>query len=312
MIILSILAYGKEENEQLFHEMLSYRDYNSSFSRPKQLNMANMVYHSANSYALPDRNNELWIDHKSSKKSIISSRISPWMKNLALDFIRYGFVVIKQGISPILCQKAIDSFYIWCSNQRHKSCDALKNSHGHLPRVINSHVEIKEIRDVMLKNRKSMRFQDFLFGQKTSLYTSLFFTRGSEQRIHVDIPYFWTVPKNRYFGVWTALEDIDAMNGPLRVLVGGHRCHVLDDRYDLPNIVQLRKKMGRIPPVDDFVFYSFANATIDRCLSNNVTEFRDIYLKTGDTIIWHPLLPHGGAPILDPKRTRHSLVFHTG
>ena len=27
--------------------------------------------------------------------------------------------------------------------------------------------------------------------------------------------------RNRYFGVWTALEPTDADNGPLRVLVGG-------------------------------------------------------------------------------------------
>ena len=34
-------------------------------------------------------------------------------------------------------------------------------------------------------------------------------------------------------------------------------------------------------------------------------------MNKGDTIIWHPQAPHGGAEILDLKRTRYSLVMHT-
>jgi len=33
-------------------------------------------------------------------------------------------------------------------------------------------------------------------------------------------------------------------------------------------------------------------------------------MKKGDTLIWHPLLPHGGASIRDPGRSRKSIVFH--
>ena len=77
----------------------------------------------------------------------------------------------------------------------------------------------------MIQNKKALYLQDFLYGVKTSLYTSLFFSRGTEQRIHIDIPFFWTYPKNRYFGVWTALEDVDMNNGPLRVLERGHLCN---------------------------------------------------------------------------------------
>jgi len=34
-------------------------------------------------------------------------------------------------------------------------------------------------------------------------------------------------------------------------------------------------------------------------------------VQKGDTIIWHPQAPHGGAEIRDLTRTRYSLVMHT-
>jgi hypothetical protein len=33
-------------------------------------------------------------------------------------------------------------------------------------------------------------------------------------------------------------------------------------------------------------------------------------VKKGDTVIWHPLLPHGGSPVDDPTLSRASIVFH--
>ena len=35
-----------------------------------------------------------------------------------------------------------------------------------------------------------------------------------------------------------------------------------------------------------------------------------LYVEAGDSLIWHPQLPHGGTPINDRSRTRFSLVLH--
>jgi ectoine hydroxylase-related dioxygenase (phytanoyl-CoA dioxygenase family) len=37
----------------------------------------------------------------------------------------------------------------------------------------------------------------------------------------------------------------------------------------------------------------------------------EVYVEKGDTIIWHPLLAHGGAKYKDLSRTRLSFVVHT-
>jgi hypothetical protein len=33
-------------------------------------------------------------------------------------------------------------------------------------------------------------------------------------------------------------------------------------------------------------------------------------MAVGDTVIWHPDMPHGGSQASDPSRTRWSSVFH--
>ncbi len=78
------------------------------------------------------------------------------------------------------------------------------------------------------ENKAALEFQDLLYQQETVLYTSLFYERGSAQDLHRDTPYFSTRPEYRYFGMWVALEDVDAQNGPLMVAPGGHLLDELD------------------------------------------------------------------------------------
>uniref|UniRef100_UPI0026191979 tetratricopeptide repeat protein n=1 Tax=Pseudomonas sp. TaxID=306 RepID=UPI0026191979 len=39
-------------------------------------------------------------------------------------------------------------------------------------------------------------------------------------------------------------------------------------------------------------------------------QTKKLHVSAGDTVIWHPQLPHGGSPIRDKDRTRFSLVMH--
>jgi len=257
----------------------------------------------------PDPDLDLWIDAQDSKHLISQSNTLQWIKAAALEFIRDGYVVVREGISASACKLAIDSFKQWCLSNN-SSCESRKDKFGHLPRITNAHIVVPEIQHVITRNKKALQLQDYLFGQRASLYTSLFFTRGTQQRIHVDVPFFWTVPKNRYFGMWTALEHIDAYNGPLRVLVGGHHCNVLKNRHLLPRIVQKKTEKGPISSLDHRAFYLYAEATIENCAMMNITKYINVHLNAGDTIIWHPLLPHGGSMILNMSRSRYSLVAH--
>jgi len=292
-----------------YYRLDSTSSSSSSANQGKCLNLAQVKADLSTPTLRPRGNEELWIDQPGAIDLITQADIPQWLKDGAITFIQDGYVVIREGLDKATCNKAVQSYKKWCFN-RGAGCEALKDEHGHHKRIVNMHTEVPEIRNLILKNTKSLQMQDFLFGEKTSLYTSLYFTRGTEQRIHVDIPYFWTKPQNRYFGVWTALEPVDEENGPLRVLHQGHKCNLLKERHNIPEIVKKKSTSG-ISGTDDEAFYAYARATIANCATQNITRFVDVLLNTGDTIIWHPLLPHGGAPIKDETRTRYSLVAHT-
>lgn len=54
----------------------------------------------------------------------------------------------------------------------------------------------------------------------------------------------------------------------------------------------------------------YQDEVVRRATTKGLAKKR-IYVKKGDAILWHPLAPHGGAPIENPSRTRLSLVLHT-
>lgn len=103
------------------------------------------------------------------------------------------------------------------------------------------------------------------------------------------------------------MEDADSENGPLLVLPGSHRLPLLDrdamarTRYD---------DLAKIPDVDDGLWALYQESVQEECRRHGLVP-QEVHVQKGDTIIWHPLLAHGGTPIADKSRTRLSLVIHT-
>jgi ectoine hydroxylase-related dioxygenase (phytanoyl-CoA dioxygenase family) len=122
---------------------------------------------------------------------------------------------------------------------------------------------------------------------------SLFFEKGSTQSVHRDTPAFFTNPLNHYFGVWTALEDVRPGAGPLVYYRRGQ------------NIAPDRALYLEHSVTSDNYFKLIEQACRDAGL-----ELVEFYPKKGDTLIWHPQLPHGGAAIADPRLSRRSIVAH--
>jgi ectoine hydroxylase-related dioxygenase (phytanoyl-CoA dioxygenase family) len=110
-----------------------------------------------------------------------------------------------------------------------------------------------------------------------------------------------------YFGTWVALEKTDGENGPLVVIPGSQRLPLLD------RDAIARKKysdLSQIKHMDNDLWGSYQSEIGRLCHENDLKE-EEVHAKKGDTIIWHPLLVHGGAKILDSVRTRMSFVVHT-
>jgi phytanoyl-CoA hydroxylase len=229
----------------------------------------------------------------------------PEVRPLLEEFLEEGVAVVKGGISPEICDIVRSSYDALISNNGAKF-DRYKDENGHNPRIINVQSVIPQALDLFAKNSRTLALCDTIFGMETVGYTSLYFQKGSEQEIHRDTPVFATKPPYLYLGVWVALEDVDAENGPLRVIRKGH----LLPELDLEAIArQFYPDLQNIAGTDNDLWNSYQLATQAACADAGL-EAESLAVKKGDTIIWHPHLPHGGMPVVDLTRTRHSFVMH--
>jgi hypothetical protein len=151
------------------------------------------------------------------------------------------------------------------------------------------------IRGMVLDGRLATVVRALIDGDPCAL-TSLNFERGSEQPLHLDTFYMPPVVPYRMVATWTALEDAVPEAGPLQYVPGSNRIP--------PFVFGHGHVRWNIPEMMEFNLYM--NAQIEK-RGLKVLEFCP---KKGDVFIWHPLLFHGGSKILNPDKTRRSLVAH--
>ena len=177
---------------------------------------------------------------------------------------------------------------------------------GHYPRIINLHALHRPLLRLFANSPTALAVQDAFFGDRSCIYTSLYYERGSAQPIHRDTPYFSTRPEYRYLGVWVALEDADESNGCLQVVRKGH----LIPEFDRPAIaLEHHSSLAEVPANSAVLWDAYQSRVMDACTERGLVAEK-IRVKAGDVIIWHPQLPHGGSAIGDISRTRHSFVMH--
>ncbi|MGQ7830447.1 phytanoyl-CoA dioxygenase family protein [Altererythrobacter sp. Z27] len=141
-----------------------------------------------------------------------------------------------------------------------------------------------------------------LYGRPAFPFQTLNFDRGTEQLAHSDTIHFDSNPKGYMAGVWFALEDIDANNGPLRYYPGSHK---------LPQKTLVDFGVERLEGRNPYVLYqTHYEPGIAQVIEDNGLVSEDAHIKKGQALIWAANLLHGGSAISDPARTRHSQVTH--
>lgn len=234
-----------------------------------------------------------------------SNRISPEAKKVAHDLITDGISIIKNSIPPSLCDQAVNDYNKWLEDNAQLRAENL-DSLGREKRLVNFHLA-SDAAGRIATNERVMRILDEIFGTGAHVYTSLTFKYGTQQPIHRDTPHFATWPARRFVGVWTALEDIEPEAGPLMYVKGAQNfdidagaifSQVQAEFPDETREAQLHMALDR-----------YNGVVIDRSpLEGPMMIVED--LKKGDTVIWHPELPHGGSPATNPARSRMSMVVH--
>jgi len=237
-----------------------------------------------------------------SKLPNLPDHVRPYVAELVQD----GITVIKSAVPKVTCAALIERFRALAALNMEKFSKFLDKD-GHYPRIANLHAAMPELFDLFAKNSVAYDVQSAMFGATPCLYTSLFYERGSEQDIHRDSPYFCTKPENFYLGVWVALEEAKLENGALTAIRGGHRIPEPDRAA-----IALRhfQDLNALPSSSTALWDDY-QAEVQRLCALAGLKKTSIYAEPGDTIIWHPQLPHGGGEIRDFTRSRFSFVMHT-
>ena len=228
------------------------------------------------------------------------------VRDHALEVIEKGYTVVKGGVSKDQCAQTLAAFHKLERNNEEIFAEN-RDARGHYPRIVNLHCMMPELVKLFTKNPVWLQVQDVLFGAPTCLYTSLFYEVGSQQPLHRDTPVFTTRPEYLYFGTTVYLEPANDENGCLELLEGGHLMPELDREA-----MALRRygSLENIPNQDNDMWSEYQDAVVAEGLRLGIPKKR-LHVEAGDSLIWHPQLPHGGSPIKDAQRTRFSLVMHT-
>jgi hypothetical protein len=140
-----------------------------------------------------------------------------------------------------------------------------------------------------------------LLGGNALLFQSINFLTGSEQETHSDSIHMTTYPLGGLLGVWIALEDVTADNGPLHYYPGSHKLpYYLNADYD---------NQGNALFLGNKSYTDYENMIQEKIREQKLDKVTFV-AKKGDLLIWHANLFHGGNPHLNKEKTRKSMVFH--
>ncbi len=222
-----------------------------------------------------------------------------------------GYVVLKNQFSRDQASAVIDDYHRFLEDHREENERFIKPN-GRMMRLVNFHSVSRPLQQVFASAEEVRSLAcTFFAGREAAIYTSLFFQEGTQQDIHRDSPLFCTFPENQFLGCWFALEDTDKANGALKVMPEGHK--LSSDEYHVRSLIlsDFRKEDANkaIAFAESSLWTGYQDYVNRTCAERGITE-KIIEVEQGDVIIWHPMLPHGGAPILDINRTRYSVVFH--
>lgn len=176
-----------------------------------------------------------------------------------------------------------------------KVAEAPEGVRGEVYKLNNLFARRPEIRHVALASKLRKVCAQLLCGEPL-ICNSLNFERGSQQDFHIDTWYMPPPVDDKMVVASIAIDDVDADNGPMAFFPGSH----LIPAYRFSD-----GRLNEIPGESAQCRAYLQREIVARGLQE--VEFRG---KSGDVLLWHAQLLHGGRPIRDMTKTRSSLVVH--
>jgi len=245
-----------------------------------------------------------WINQPRALERVESANIGELERSVARSLVETGLAVIRGLHKPDICEAVIADYQKY-SVENSDYVRSNLDSSGRKKRLTNFH-RWSDAAMQIGTNPSIMSVLDFVFGYEASVYSSLTFKYGTQQPVHRDTPHFATWPRGYFVGVWTALEPVSEKSGPLFYHPRAHR-FVVDEAQFLDaaekRLPSASKSEQKLLALDLY------NGEIIR-RATEIAEPVKLMADVGDTVIWHPEMPHGGSHAMRQMATRWSTVFH--
>ena len=145
-------------------------------------------------------------------------------KQSILGFKENGYIVLKNYLS----EDKVDEI----NSEIEKALNEKRVKFKYRNKIMFAIDKLDVLKQVGL-DHKLTSFLSALMKGEAILFQSINFLSGSEQKTHSDSIHMTTYPLGGLLGVWIALEDISADNGPLHYYPGSHKLpYYLNSDYD--------------------------------------------------------------------------------
>jgi hypothetical protein len=228
-----------------------------------------------------------WVNSPFFEKLLELSNLDEETKKIVKHYADYGYAIINPEIENFdeVSQRIIEALA-----PEYKGNGRIQDAW-----VFNEHVKKLALAPKVLSLLK------ILYQREPIPFQTLNFPVGTQQSTHSDTIHFHSVPAEFMCGVWVALEDVDANNGPLHYYPKSHKLPIFDLQHLGLTANGSKSIHENYAAYDQFLQYFIQHLKLEKT---------EVSLRKGQAIIWSANLLHGGSPILDPSRTRHSQVTH--
>lgn len=227
-----------------------------------------------------------WVESPFFERELERSSLDSQTKELVRHFSEEGYIIIEPKIENF---ERISEDII---------CE-LPKLYGENTRVQDAWQFDRQVKTLAVAPQV-LEILRLLYKREPIPFQTLNFPVGTQQATHSDTIHFHSVPARFMCGVWFALEDVDEYNGLL---------HYYPKSHKLP-ILTLQDLGLRTDAPGCYNNYQIYEQFIAEWIDIHNLEKIDVKLSKGQALIWAANLLHGGSPILDCNRTRHSQVTH--